>query len=116
MSSAEHISQIINDVDDYIQRNGLITNKILIRTKLRLLNTITPLGKTKTIIRGLLIRMNRISAIELTLRVMDILKTLIKERNVVKSVGKIYLQRFVKPKDIVNWFESENYPLKLEYC
>ena len=83
---------------------------------MRLLNFITPLGKTKTLIRGLLIRMNRLSSIELTLRVLDILKTLIKELKIVKSVRKIYLQRFVKPKDIVNWFEAESYPLKIEYC
>ena len=89
---------------------------VIIRTKLRLLNFITPSGKTKTLIRGLLIRMNRLSSIELTLRVLDILKTLIKELKIVKSVRKIYLQRFVKPKEIVNWFEAESYPLKIEYC
>ena len=72
-------SQILNDIDEYIQRDGLIINKILIRSKLRLLNNITEIGLTKTKIRGLLIRLNKLDPTELTLRVLDVLKTLSKQ-------------------------------------
>ena len=106
-------SQIINDLDEFIQRDGLITNKILLRSKLRLLNQITELGNTKTKIRGLLIRLNKLDEMELTLRVMDVIKTLSKKCNRVKSDRKLTLTRMAKPKDLMIWFPEESYPLRL---
>ena len=108
----ENISDIINDMDEFIQRNGIISNKILLRSKLRLLNHCTPLGKTKTVIRGLLIRMNRLHNIELTLRVMDILKAISDKTNIIKSNRKLTITRFVRPTDLVNWFSNDKYPIK----
>ena len=108
-------SQIINDLDDFVQREGLITNKLLLRSKLRLLNQIIGLGKTKTKIRGLLIRLNKLDRMELTLRVIDIIKTLSKKCNPVKTNRKLTLTRMVKPKDLLIWFPEESYPLRLNY-
>jgi hypothetical protein len=114
MTSNKHILEILNDVDDFIQREGLITNKLLIRSKLRLLNNITPIGKTKTIVRGLLIRLNRLTPIELTLRVLDIIKTMQKTNKGTKTNRKLQLNRFTKPVDLRDWFSNENFPLQFE--
>ena len=108
-----HIIDIIDDMDEFIQRNGIITNKILIRSKLRLLNNYTPLGKTKSVIRGLLIRLNRLTGVELTIRVLDIIKTFVISKNMTKPIRKQIVTRFVKPKDMLNWFTDISYPLKI---
>ena len=39
--------QIVNDLDEFIQREGLVTNKLLLRSKLRLLNNILEIGLIK---------------------------------------------------------------------
>ena len=115
MQSFLEKAQIIDDLDEFVQREGLITNKLLIRSKLRLLSQITELGKTKTRIRGLLIRLNKLDKMELTLRVLDIIKTLSKKCYSVKSNRKLTLIRMAKPKDLLPWFTDESYPLRLDY-
>ena len=106
-------SEIINDLDEFIQRDGLITNKLLLRSKLRLLNQVTELGNTKTKIRGLLIRLNKLDMMELTLRVIDVIKALAKKCIKVKTDRKLTLTRMVKPKDLLIWFPEDSYPLRL---
>ena len=108
-------AQILDDLDEFVQREGLITNKLLIRSKLRLLSQITELGKTKTRIRGLLIRLNKLDKMELTLRVLDIIKSLSKKCNAVKSDRKLTLIRMIKPKDLLPWFTEESYPLGINF-
>ena len=108
-------SQILNDIDEYIQRDGLIINKILIRSKLRLLNNITEIGLTKTKIRGLLIRLNKLDPTELTLRVLDVLKTLSKQFKNIKSNRKITLDRMIKPTDLIEWIPEKAFALGIEY-
>jgi hypothetical protein len=108
-------AQIINDMDEFIQRDGFITNKLLLRSKLRLLNNITEMGRTKTRIRGLLIRLNKLNPTELTLRVLDIIKSLSKRLGNIKSDRKIKLNRMLKATDTVEWIPEESYPLGIEY-
>ena len=108
-------AEIVNDLDEFIQREGLISNKLLLRSKLRLINNLLGLGKTKTKVRGLLIRLNRLEPEELTIRVLDIQKTLRKKVPEIKSQRKITLTRFMEPRDIIDWICEESYPLGLEY-
>ena len=108
-------AQIINDIDEFIQRDGLITNKLLIRSKLRLLNNLTEIGLIKTKIRGLLIRLNKLEPTELTLRVLDVIKTLSKKFDKIKTNRKIVLYRMIDPTDLVEWIPLQSYPLGLDY-
>ena len=112
--NVEH-AQIINDMDEFIQRDGLITNKLLLRSKLRLLNNVTEIGRTKTRIRGLLIRLNKMDTTELTLRVLDVIKSLSKRFANIKSDRKIKLNRLLKVTDIVEWIPEKSYPLGIDY-
>ena len=109
-------SKILNDMDEFIQRDGIITNKVLLRSKLRLLNNLTEIGVTKTRIRGLLIRLNKLEPTELTLRVLDILKTLASKFDIIKSNRKINLSRILRTTDIVEWIPKESYKLGLDDC
>jgi hypothetical protein len=115
MKTTSQNAQIINDLDEFIQREGLITNKILLRSKLRLINNLLGLGKTKTKVRGLLIRLNKLEPAELTIRVLDIQKTISRKLPCIKSYRKITLTRLIEPKDIIEWICEESYPLGLEY-
>ena len=108
-------AEIINDLDEFIQRDGLIINKVLLRSKLRLINNKLSLGKIKTKLRGLLIRMNKLDPAELTLRVLDIQKSISRKFVNIKSYRKLTLTRMIEPRDIIDWFVEESYSLGLEY-
>ena len=115
MNEIKNVGQIINDLDDFLQREGLAMDKHLLRSKLRYLHQNLGYGKQKSVVRGLLIRLNRLQSCELVVRLIDIVQSLSTRRGYEKSYRKISLTRHIKPTDIVSWLENETYPLKLEY-
>jgi hypothetical protein len=115
MSENKNLSQIIEDLEDFIQREGLSMEKQLLRAKLRYLHQNLYFGKQKSVVRGLLSRLNKIDNGEQLIRTIDIVKSLHTRRNLIKSIRKITLTRFIEPTDTLIWFSNESYPLKIEY-
>ena len=115
MNEIKNVGQIINDLDDFLQREGLAMDRQLLRSKLRYLHQNLGYGKQKSVVRGLLIRLNRLHHSELVIRIIDIIQSITIRRGYQKSYRKISLTRHIKPTDILPWLENEAYPLKLEY-
>ena len=115
MTEINNIGQIVEDLEDFVQREGLTMNKSLLRSKLRYLHQNLNFGRQKSVLRGLLSRLNRINSGELLIRTIDIVTSLQNRRNLQKSYRKIILTRFIEPVDILPWFTTESYPLKIEY-
>ena len=109
------ITQVIDDLEDFIQREGLTMNKPLLRSKLRFLHQNLNFGRQKSVVRGLLSRLNKIKPGELIIRTIDIVKSLHNREKINKSNRKITLTRYIEPEDTLIWFTNESYPLKLEY-
>ena len=115
MIENKNLQQIIDDLEDFIQREGLNMEKTLLRSKLRHLHQNLLFGKQKSVVRGLLRKLNKMESGELVIRTIDIAKSLYDRRNLTKSYRKINLTRYIEPSDILSCFKTENYPLKLEY-
>ena len=115
MTENKNLNQIIDDLEDFIQREGLNMDKQLLRSKLRYLHQNLNFGRQKTVVRGLLSRLNKIEKGEMIIRTIDIVESLYKRRNLVKSIRKITLTKYIKPVDTMIWFTNESYPLKIEY-
>ena len=115
MSENKNLSQILDDLEDFIEREGLTMDRPLLRSKLRYLHQNLTYGRQKSVVRGLLIRLNKIETGELLIRTIDILKSLYERRKLCKSVRKLTLTRIIEPTDTLRWFTNESYPLKLEY-
>jgi hypothetical protein len=106
--------QILMDLDNFLQREGVDMDLSILRTKLRLLNHNLEASKPKTIVRGILITMNRTNKKLLVIKMIDIIQWLRKKYNFEKVSPKLSLDRLTKPLDIIIWLEN-SYPLKLEY-
>ena len=115
MTEIKNLCQVIDDLEEFLQREGLSMDRHLLRSKLRYLHQNLNYGKQRSVVRGLLIRLNKLKIGELLIRVMDIVISISNRRGYQKSLRKIQLNRYIKPKDILPWLENESYPLKLEY-
>ena len=115
MSEKNTIIQVIDDLEDFIQREGLKMNKSLLRSKLRHLHQNLDFGRQKSVVRGLLKRLNKIDPGELLIRTIDIVKSLYEGKKLIKSNRKIILSRYIEPADTLLWFTNESYSLKIAY-
>ena len=115
MTEIKNLGQIIDDLEEFLQREGLSMDKQLLRSKLRYLHQNLGYGKQRSVVRGMLIRLNKLKTGELLIRIMDIIISISSRRGYQKSLRKITLNRYITPKDILPWLENEPYPLKLEY-
>jgi hypothetical protein len=115
MTDLRNLSQTVDDLEDFIQREGLTMDKSLLRSKLRYLHQSLKFGRQKSVVRGLLTRLNKIDLGEMLIRTLDIVKSLFQRRKLYKSYRKLTLTRFVEPVDTLQWFTNESYPLKIEY-
>jgi hypothetical protein len=115
MTENKNLSQVINDLEEFLQREGLSMDRQLLRSKLRYLHQNLNYGRQRSVVRGMLIRLNKLKLSELAIRVMDIIISITSRRGYQKSLRKIKLNRYITPKDIIPWLEKETYPLKLEY-
>ena len=115
MSENITIIQIIDDLEDFMQREGLKMDKPLLRSKLRYLHQNLNFGRQKSVVRGLLKRLKKIDHGELIIRTIDIVKSLYERNKLIKSNRKIILSRYIEPADTLLWFTNESYPLKIEY-
>ena len=68
MTEVKNMGQIINDLEDFIQREGLTMDKNLLRSKLRHLHQNLDFGRQKSVVRGLLSRLNKIECGEIVIR------------------------------------------------
>jgi hypothetical protein len=115
MIITKNLSQISDDIDEFIQREGINLDRNLLRSKLRHLHQNVVKGEIKSVLRGLLIRLNRLNDIELITRTIDVIKSVRYTNKITKSYRKLTLSRFIEPLDTIEWLCEDTYPLKLEY-
>ena len=109
------LRQTLYDLDEFIQREGPEIEQQLLRSKLLLIHQILPKSRSKTIIRGILNRINRTNIDEILIKVLDLIKFQELKYNFTKSIRKLNLLRMISPIDIISIFAEKPFPLKLEY-
>ena len=109
------LKQTIYDLDEFIQREGQEIEQRLLRSKLLLLHQILPKSRSKTIIRGILIRLNGTNIDEILIKVLDLINYQKIDKNFTKAIRKLNLIRMISPVDIISIFAEKPFPLKLEY-
>ena len=110
------LSKILWDLDEFIQREGIDMDKLLLRTKLTLIHKLlSKHTREKRVVRGLLNRLNKTSQELILLRTYDILKCLTDKQPVINLIRKINIRRIENPVSLLSFFEDKNFPLKIEY-
>ena len=109
-------SKILWDLDEFVQREGIDMDKKLLRSKLIFLHqNLTNGSREKSVVRGMLNRLNKLKDELILIKLFDILKHLTSNRDIIQFQRKLNISRIENPITLLTFIEDENFPLKIEY-